>query len=748
MDILVEWEDKSLNVVSSNQLLPVTSGQKFCKGVKVKMIYGGSWFYGQVLDTEAISSSESDNEPLSKYTKTVSSRIDSDEEPLSKYLASKVQNVAPDDVQTNNQDSFVEQTCEVISCQADVFSSCFRCSALLCFYHFENDDISCLSHNNESVDSSIIITYAVEGAEREYSRPRQKPKNHSKLAKALRNEGKEYYSTRTRKLVPARRLLDRCESAQCEKFGKKCGAFSDKKREEIFQSFYGLRDLQLRREFVVRHCEPVEIKQRTTKTVSRRSKSYRYLLSLDGNRVKVCKKFFINTLSISDKFLRTSLSKITKTGAVEKDRRGGRYKSLSDKDNELRRLVAEHINKFPKMESHYCRENSSRQYLYPDLTLRKMYELYLDESKKHKDIASMSTYVRVFREMNLSFHSPKKDQCSLCLTYRSGEKETKLALEEKYKKHTAEKIRVREIKQTCKNSATATGSENICAVFDLQQVIYLPILNDSKVFFKNRLINFNLTIYNLGTKDCYCYTWHEGISKRGANEISTCVYKFLLQCDTQGVKTVSLFADGCPAQNKNSVMAAMLLHLINNSSNISEISLRFFESYHGQNEGDSAHSAISFALKKAGEVCVPSQLPPIFRLARRRQPYIVTQMNYKQFLDFKGVAKNLRILTIRKDNESQNPINWTEIMELKVTKESPDTIYFKTSHLQSTYRSITLKRSASRFGPIGNAVSSLNKSPNKISSVKYTDLVTLCEGQTPPIKDREHAAFFRNLHYD
>nr|CAH7725049.1 unnamed protein product [Callosobruchus chinensis] len=315
------------------------------------MIYGGSWFYGQVLDTEAISSSESDNEPLSKYTKTVSSRIDSDEEPLSKYLASKVQNGMQLLSAPSKTDRCPHDSTTLKCSKADVFSSCFRCSALLCFYHFENDDISCLSHNNESyrinpsnVDSSIIITYAVEGAEREYSRSRQKPKNHSKLAKALRNEGKEYYSTRTRKLVPARRLLDRCESAQCEKFGKKCGAFSDKKREEIFQSFYGLRDLQLRREFVVRHCEPVEIKQRTTKTVSRRSKSYRYLLSLDGNRVKVCKKFFINTLSISDKFLRTSLSKITKTGAVEKDRRGGRYKSLSDKDNELRRLVAEHIN--------------------------------------------------------------------------------------------------------------------------------------------------------------------------------------------------------------------------------------------------------------------------------------------------------------------------------------------------------------------------------------------------------------------
>nr|CAI5826064.1 unnamed protein product [Callosobruchus analis] len=78
---------------------------------------------------------------------------------------------------------------------------------------------------------ALIHQISTTVTEKEYLKCRQKRKNRSKLA--LRNEGKEYYSTRTRKRVPARKLLDRCESAQCEKFGKKCGALSDKEREEI-----------------------------------------------------------------------------------------------------------------------------------------------------------------------------------------------------------------------------------------------------------------------------------------------------------------------------------------------------------------------------------------------------------------------------------------------------------------------------------------------------------------------------------
>lgn len=47
------------------------------------------------------------------------------------------------------------------------------------------------------------------------------------------------------------------------------------------------------------------------------------------------------------------------------------------------------------------------------------------------------------------------------------------------------------------------------------------------VFYKRRLAAFNLTIYDLATKDCHCFLWNETISKRGSCEISSCLLKML-----------------------------------------------------------------------------------------------------------------------------------------------------------------------------------------------------------------------------
>ncbi|CAH1987969.1 unnamed protein product [Acanthoscelides obtectus] len=117
------------------------------------MLYGSIWCNGLVIDTEATSTSESDNEPLSKY-RVVS--ISSDDEPLSKYMAVRNQTHTPVDQDSNKRDSNVEQACEVISCQAEVLSSCFRCSTLLCIDHFQSEDISCISHKNRANEDNIV----------------------------------------------------------------------------------------------------------------------------------------------------------------------------------------------------------------------------------------------------------------------------------------------------------------------------------------------------------------------------------------------------------------------------------------------------------------------------------------------------------------------------------------------------------------------------------------------------------------
>ena len=81
-------------------------------------------------------------------------------------------------------------------------------------------------------------------------------------------------------------------------------------------------------------------------------------------------------------------------------------------------------------------------------------------------------------------------------------------------------------------------------------------------------------------------------SKRGSSEVATSTRKFLLMQDKLNKKRIHFFADGYSGQNKNLILAIMLLVFINESKNIEEVSLRYFEPFHGQNEGDSVHSAI------------------------------------------------------------------------------------------------------------------------------------------------------------
>ncbi|CAH1988582.1 unnamed protein product [Acanthoscelides obtectus] len=271
MDVLVKWEDNTLNVVESDKLVPVIAGQNFCKGVMVKMLVGGIWYNGQVIDTEATSTSESENEPLSKY-RIVS--ISSDDEPLSKYMAVRNQTHTPVDQDSNKRDSYVEQACEVISYQAEVLSSCFCCSTLLCIDHFQSEEISCISHKNRANEDNIVPVTSLNVDRCPREKPRPSVQNQSKLAKTLRNQGKEYYSIRSKKIVPAWKLLGGCESETCVKTGKQCNALSEENRADIFATFYALSDLQLRREFIGRHCELVEVKQRTTNTASRKAKVF------------------------------------------------------------------------------------------------------------------------------------------------------------------------------------------------------------------------------------------------------------------------------------------------------------------------------------------------------------------------------------------------------------------------------------------------------------------------------------------
>lgn len=93
---------------------------------------------------------------------------------------------------------------------------------------------------------------------------------------------------------------------------------------------------------------------------------------------------------------------------------------------------------------------------------------------------------------------------------------------------------------------------------------------------------------------------------------------------------------------QNLIVVSMLLYAVNKFPTIEEVWLRFFETNHGQNKGDSAHSHV---ISHTDDLFRP-QLYPVIRFTRSKQPYFVIPMNYKRFMDFKYFSKELCILSI------------------------------------------------------------------------------------------------------
>lgn len=656
--------------------------------------------------------------------------------------------------------------CEVSGCQVEVFSSCHICYQLLCSDHFvnngpcENDHrlaepVQPVNSKKKCVEPRSMHTlipvenvapedFMVDGSEREEgtSRIPKRSENVKQKAHDKRIRGEEYISPKTGKPVSPRNCVKpRCNSVGCTRLGRKCSSFSEEERQAINQAFYATGSLQLQREYIVRFLQQKDVKQRTVKKhVSRRTTSLYYHLPKDTMSMPVCKTMFLNTLNISEKTMRTALSKRQSTGTVEKDKRGGRQKIFLEVDKQRRDAILEHINKFPRMESHYCRLESKRDYLHPNLNKQTMYDMFTHENASKGISASYTSYCNVLKSQNISFHNPKKDMCKICQTYRKGDPQKKKELMETFLQHTKEKEAVRLKKDKAKRE---TDNNVAVATFDLQQVLYLPKTNDNQLFYKRRLANYNLTMYDLKTKECHCFLWHEGLGKRGSSEIGTCLKIYLDNLNTTGKKEAMLFADGCPGQNKNSIIATALLHYVSRMEvSIEKISLLYFEAYHGQNEGDSAHSAIKTAIENAGDLYVPSQLVPVFKLARRKKPYVVHTPQTADFLDFKLLSKDLRILSIRSDDHG-GTVDWTRIAEIMVKKTETNRIFFKSSHVQKEYRSITLKQRHPMS--VTEEPPKLYTQPPKISKDKFGDLLSLCQGPFPVVRELDYVQFFKSL---
>lgn len=486
--------------------------------------------------------------------------------------------------------------------------------------------------------SSADNLQPVAGKKRVRKRTLNKDQWERNIKSAKYNSGERFVS---KGVEQERKIGDRCG---CKRL--KCFTVSDDQRLEMHSGFWQLKSAIGRQNYIVSRVRKFEKKRALVESTKDRGNNQRYFLPTnDKAEIQVCKKFFLSTLCISDRMVNYNLCK-SDNGVRSPPAPRAPHNKFSE---EILASVKSHISSFPKVESHYCRKTTKREYLEPGLNKTKMYELYKSSLFFHASVKK-SYYGHVFdTEYNLGFHQPSSDVCDFCALYTSKEKECSSStppipipenlLQQKLE-HDNRKDSARKEKEKDKNN------ENILAItFDLQQVLTCPKLSMGSCYYKRKLNVYNLTFYELQSKDGYCYTWHEGECSRGGNEIASCIVKHLKKIDAEGkYQEVVLYSDTCGGQNRNRIVCTAITNFLKESTNINLVQQKFFETGHSHMECDSMHSAIETAIGKS-EIGLPSDYQQLMRLARRKQPYYVVEITHDDINDYE--ALNSKVM--RKD---------------------------------------------------------------------------------------------------
>lgn len=132
---------------------------------------------------------------------------------------------------------------------------------------------------------------------------------------------------------------------------------------------------------------------------------------------------------------------------------------------------------------------------------------------------------------------------------------------------------------------------------DLLAILQITKGTVGQLYYLRKLAVYNLTIYESPLpNNAYCLCWNETHDKKGSNEIGTCIYYYVNNYLCPEIKHLAIFSDTCSGQNRNQLIAVLLLWAVQHS-HVNVIEQKLLESGHTYMEEDSMHSPIEYARK-------------------------------------------------------------------------------------------------------------------------------------------------------
>lgn len=404
----------------------------------------------------------------------------------------------------------------------------------------------------------------------------------------------------------ARQQLDTCSSKFCQRSAvRHCNSFSQTERTSIFQYFWKMNWSQ--KKFFV--CNLIE-------SNSSKKKTY-YLTKSDNKKLQVCRNMFLNTFGIKAKMVRGWLNSRIEFGffenpndvqqrKVEKMQQSETFKENQRRKNYLRDFLV----RFPKLESHYCRKDSEKEYFQTEhRTITSLYEDYsnfcgIDNEK----VLSITTFSNMIKELNYSLFKPRKDQCDTCVAYKVGN-----ISEAEFRSHRAEI----EICRKQKEKDVEDGLLGLCILLcqDVQAVQLCPKLLASALYFKLKLQVHNFTIYDIISHKSSNYIWDETQGEVKASIFVSIVVNHIRELVKQISPNVPIiiYSDGCGYQNRNAILSSALSQLAMEST--VTIIQKFLVKGHTQMECDSSHALIE-RKTKGMTVDIPNDFVEAVKAAR------------------------------------------------------------------------------------------------------------------------------------
>ena len=258
------------------------------------------------------------------------------------------------------------------------------------------------------------------------------------LRKNKQSKKWEYVAREGRKLADrkdlcGKRCTDTSTIAACPKI-------TDDERKELFESYWRMNWDQ-RRIYIgsmvtsrIPNGNPERLKK---------SCILKYNFRVNGVLIPVCKKFFLQTLGMGEWSVRKWSSTTAATNIttpVQKLNLPNR--SHGNKDRYA--LAKQFLDSLPKLPSHYSRAESNKEYLEPVFErFARLYEEYTRCcTENDQPLASRTILRSVFKDMNVSLFSPKKDQCDTCASHKAGN-----ITEEEFAAHLRRKEEARDKKK-------------------------------------------------------------------------------------------------------------------------------------------------------------------------------------------------------------------------------------------------------------------------------------------------------------